>query len=90
MSKTRSVSGVDYLASLEMTMGLQFDDEEEAAGELLLDFMQTVKDWGLDCNWNEFTSAIHTLQMFVFQHALQRTGGINGEWYESLRQEETS
>lgn len=64
-------------------MGLAFDTEEEAANEHLMDFMTTVaKDWGLKYNADELTRAIHTLQMFVFQHALQRTDGLNGEWYE--------
>ena len=64
---------------------LEWNVEEETANKLLMDFMSTLKEWGLDCNGNELASAIHTLQMFVFQHALQRTGSVCGEWYSTLR-----
>lgn len=62
-------------------MALQFDTEEIKANDMLLDFMQQLRDWGLDCNHDEVARAVHSLQMFVFQHALQRTGGVNGQWY---------
>jgi hypothetical protein len=62
-------------------MGLQFNTEEEAANDLLLDFMQQLRDWELNCNADEMARAIHALQMFVFQHALQRTDSICGQWY---------
>lgn len=62
-------------------MSLEFNEEEERTSDLLLDFMVQIKDWGLKYNSDEMTRAIHTLQMFVFQHALQRTDGLCGEWY---------
>jgi hypothetical protein len=65
-------------------MSLTFNTEENDANLLLMDFMDTLKAWGLDCNGDEQVRAIHTLQMYVFQHALQRTGGVCGEWYSTL------
>lgn len=65
-------------------MSLEWNEEEEAANKLLMDFMYTLRTWGLDCNGDEQVRAIHTLQMYVFQHALQRTGGVCGEWYSTL------
>lgn len=66
-------------------MSLEFNQEEEDANKLLMDFMDTTQRWGLDCNGDEQASAIHTLQMYVFQHALQRTDGVCGKWYSGLR-----
>lgn len=66
-------------------MALQFNKEEEATNELLMNFMDQLKEWGLDCNGDEQVRAVHTLQMYVFQHALQRTGGVCGNWYSKLR-----
>ncbi len=63
---------------------LVFNKEEEEANELLMNFMDTLKGWGLNCNGDEETRAIHTLQMFVFQHALQRTDSICGRWYDGI------
>jgi len=63
---------------------LEWIEEEEVANDLLLDFMTTMREWGLDCNGDELARAIHTLQMYVFQHALQRTGSVCGEWYSTL------
>lgn len=62
-------------------MSLTFNEEEDQVGNKLLDVMYSINDWGLRANNNELVQAIHTIQMFIFQHALQRTGGINGEWY---------
>jgi len=61
-----------------------WNKEEDEANLLLLDFMSTVQNWGLDCNGNELSQAIHTLQMFVWQHALQRNEIVCGEWYSKL------
>lgn len=63
---------------------MQFNHEETVANDLLLNFMAQLKDWNLKYNADEMTRAIHTLQMFVFQHALQREGELNGEWYEGM------
>jgi hypothetical protein len=65
-------------------MMLEFNDEEEKTNKLLMDFMDQLREWGLDCNGDEQARAIHALQMFVFQHALQRTGSVCGEWYSKL------
>jgi hypothetical protein len=62
-------------------MPLEFDSIEEETNELLLEFMTRLREWGLKYNQDEMARAIHTLQMFVFQHALQRTGSLNGGWY---------
>ena len=64
---------------------LTFNEEEDAAIETLMQFMNIVqKEWDLNCNGGELAQAIHTLHMFIFQHALQRTGSPNGEWYNTL------
>jgi hypothetical protein len=60
---------------------MQFNNDEERVNGHLMDFMTEVQEWDLRANQDELTRAIHTLQMFVFQHALQRTGGLNGGWY---------
>lgn len=61
-----------------------WNEDEQETGDLLLEYMQRVKEWGLDGNWEEFTTAIHTLQQFTWQHALQRQGMICGQWYSKL------
>lgn len=61
-----------------------WNKDEQETGDLLLEFMSRVQDWGLDCNGNELTQAVHTLQMFVWQHSLQRNRAVCGEWYSKL------
>ena len=58
------------------------DPEEEAAMELLGDFLQTVKGWGLRANYAELAAAVHVLQGFVIQRALHRLDPRWGAWYE--------
>jgi hypothetical protein len=61
---------------------LRFDSEEAAASDHLMAFMDQLKDWGLDCNQEEWVHAIHTLQLFVIKHMLQRLGAEGfSDWY---------
>lgn len=68
--------------TLPSRQGVKFNEEEEVAGKLLLDFMQTLRNWGLNCNQDEMVGAIHTLQLFIIMHMLQREGEGFGDWYD--------
>ena len=65
-----------------------WNKEESDTNKLLMDFMDQTKEWGLDCNGDELVRTIHSLQMFVWQHALQRNSAICGEWYSKLPRSE--
>lgn len=45
-----------------------------------------ILDWGLDCNTQELTQAVHTMQMFVIMHMLGRDP--SGEWSDWYGQQE--
>lgn len=63
---------------------LDFDAEEQYANGLLLKFMEQLKAWNLNCNENEWVHAIHTLQMFVIKHMLQRLDAKDfSHWYDT-------
>lgn len=63
--------------------GLAFEGTEEEAGQKLLDVMETIiHTWGLNYNHDELSRYVHGIQLFIWQHALQRTGAACGEWYE--------
>jgi hypothetical protein len=65
-------------------MQLQFDEEENKANQYLLDFMDQLDDWELNCNAAEYVQAVHTLQFFITMHMLQRLGAEGfSEWYGS-------
>ncbi len=60
----------------------EFDAEENDANDHLMIFMEILRGWGLNCNESEMTHAIHTLQMFVIKHMLQRLGAKDfSDWY---------
>ena len=62
---------------------VKFNEEEEKANEYLLTFMNQVQKWGLICNENELTHAVHSCQMFLIKHMLQRIGAEEfSYWYE--------
>ncbi len=62
--------------------GLDFEGLEEEANEKLMDVMEIItKKMGLKYNTDELVRAIHTIQLFIWQHALQRTGAAVGGWY---------
>lgn len=64
-------------------MTIKFDAEEDQANRCLLGYMRWLENWGLNCNQQEMTDAIHTLQMFIIMHMLQRLGAENfSEWFE--------
>jgi hypothetical protein len=58
-------------------------EEEEAAVEHLLAFMEIVKDeWGLFANHDQLVLGMHLLQQFVQQHVLHRLDPDNwSDWY---------
>lgn len=63
-------------------MEIQFDAAEDYANGLLMEYMQILDDWGLNCNKQELSTAIHTLQMFTIKHMLQRLEATGfSEWY---------
>lgn len=63
-------------------MRLDFEGLEAEAQDKLMDVMEIiVQKMGLKYNHDELTRAIHTIQLFIWQHALQRTGAACGEWY---------
>jgi len=64
---------------------LDFEGLEAEAQEKLMDVMEIInKDMGLKYNHDELVRAIHTIQLFIWQHALQRTGAVCGEWFEQI------
>lgn len=63
-------------------MILDFEGTEKEANDKLMDVMEIiVKKMDLKYNHDELTRAIHTIQLFIWQHALQRTNAACGEWY---------
>jgi len=63
---------------------VRFDEQEENANNLLLEFMRIVQDeWGLNANGGELAHAIHTLQLFVIKRMLQRLNAVDfSDWYD--------
>ena len=63
---------------------VEFDAEEQKANSALIEAMQIIiHDWNLyEGNRSEVAAAIHTIQLFIIQHMLQRVGanGFN-PWY---------
>jgi hypothetical protein len=61
---------------------LDFEGLEEEANDKLMDVMDIlITQMGLKCNHDELVRAVHTIQLFIWQHALQRTGAAVGGWY---------
>ena len=57
--------------------------EEESASSLLLKTYYQILDWGLNCNQGELTHAVHTIQMFIIKHMLQRLEAEDfSPWYD--------
>jgi hypothetical protein len=50
----------------------RLDDEEQAAMDDLLAFMDKIQAMGITANWAELGAAVHVLQGFVIQHMLHR------------------
>lgn len=70
-------------AAYEQIPPIAFDAEEDQANALLLGYMRWMENWGLNCNQQEMTTAIHTLQMFIIKHMLQRLGAEDfSDWYD--------
>ena len=66
---------------------LDFEGVEAEAQEKLMDVMEIIiKDMGLLYNHDELARAraIHTIQLFIWQHALQRTGAACWEWFDNV------
>jgi len=64
---------------------ISFNKEEEAANQLLMDFMEQLREWGLNCNEGEMAHAIHTLQLFLIKHMLQRYNIEDfSEWFNTV------
>lgn len=63
-------------------MGIDWNQEEKDCGDKLLDVMDTIiHDWKLKYNHDELVRAVHTIQLFIWQKALQRTESAGGNWY---------
>jgi hypothetical protein len=64
---------------------LKFDVEEHAANSHLMAYMNYLRRWGLNCNEQEMTAAIHALQLFVIKRMLQRLGAEDfSDWYDNV------
>lgn len=64
---------------------IKFESEEVEANDHLLDFMNIViNKWNLvEGNRNELGAAIHTLQLYIIMHMLQREGAEGfSNWYD--------
>jgi hypothetical protein len=60
------------------------NEEEEAVSEKLVEVYHTIMhDWELNANSGELAQAVHTFQLFIMKHALQRRGDTHwsSEWY---------
>ena len=67
-------------------MSTILNDEEVAVSEKLQEVLETIlHEWELNCNTGELADAVHTLQLFIIKHALQRVGDEHfaSEWYGS-------
>lgn len=62
---------------------LVFNEAEAAIDEHIVAAMQGIQDLGLMCNEGELAHAVHTLQLFLIKHMLQRLGSPEfSDWYE--------
>lgn len=61
----------------------EFNSEEQRVNNQLIGVMHHItREWNVyEGNRGELAQAVHVIQMFIFQHMLQRVGGPNGEWY---------
>lgn len=68
-----------------MQNSIEFIDDEDLANSHLMAFIEIVHDkWGLNCNYEELGHAIHTLQLYVIKHMLQRLEAKDfSEWYDT-------
>lgn len=60
------------------------NDEEIAVSEKLREVFETiVHEWELNANSGELADAVHTLQLFIIKHALQRADDEHfaSNWY---------
>lgn len=61
------------------------NDDEETAMARLADFMTDLRRWGLSANEGEMTAAVHVLQGFVIQHAIERQFAGFNSWFREVR-----
>ena len=61
------------------------EEEEELSNKLLQVYETIVHNWELNANSGELAQAMHTFQLFIMKHALQRAGDSHwsSEWYGS-------
>lgn len=62
-------------------VGFMTDEEQEIMDHIHA-AMYGIKDLGLNCNENELTHAVHSLQMFVMIRVLNRDNPYWSNWYE--------
>lgn len=62
---------------------LVFNEEETAIDEHIVAALHGIHDLGLKVNHQELAHAVHTMQLFVIKHMLQRLGSPEfSDWYE--------
>lgn len=62
---------------------IQFEGTEQEAQDKLMDVMHTIiNTWDLQYNHDELTRAVHNIQLFIWQKALQREGAACGDWFK--------
>lgn len=69
------------------------NEEEIAVSDKLGEVWTTiVQDWELNCNMDEIVGAMHTFQLFIMKHALQRINDEHwsSEWYGHNGSEEST
>lgn len=67
-----------------VTHPLVFNEAEAAIDEHICAAMRGIQDLGLMCNEGELAHAVHTMQLFVIKHMLQRLGSPEfSHWYHT-------
>lgn len=61
---------------------IEFNEQEQEVLNHISDAVQGLKDMGLEANYTELNSAVHTMQLFVISHMLHRYNPYFSNWYK--------